>query len=96
MAHRDCRDLKELGKGFKPEAHWHKYPAMLKDIKATDLHDGVNLLHVEGKHYILAEKAPGEGGGGGPVIRCWDCKTEPDGSKDCILIKCPWEPEKIE
>ena len=93
MAHRDFRDLKELGKGFKPEAHSHKYPAMLRDIKPKDLHEGVNLLHTDGKHYILAEKEP-EGGGGGdkPVIRCWNCTGNPDGTIDCFRIPCPWDP----
>ena len=93
MAHRDFRDLKELGKGFKPEKHLHKYRAALKGIKPKDLHEGVNLLHVEGKRYILAEKEP-EGGGGGdkPVIRCWNCTGNPDGTIDCFRIPCPWDP----
>jgi len=93
MAHRDFRDLKELGKGFKPEAHSHKYSAALKDIKPTDLHEGVNLLHVEGKRYILAEKEPGGGGGGDkPETRCWTCTGNPDGTIDCFRIPCPWDP----
>ena len=92
MAQRDLRDLKGLGKGFKPGKHLHKYRAGLKGIKPKDLHDGVNLLHVQGKRYILAEKEPEGGGGDKPVIRCWTCTGNPDGTIDCFRIPCPWDP----
>jgi hypothetical protein len=85
--HRDFRDLKDLPRGFKPEAHSHKYSAELRNIKPTDLHEGVNLLDEQGKQYIMADVPPG-----GATIRCWNCILRPDGTYDCFRINCPWDP----
>jgi hypothetical protein len=88
---RDFRDLKDLPEGFDPEAHSRDF--RLENIKAEDLYEGVYLLYAEGNDYILAKvkaadttTTPQK-----PVIRCWRCKTNPDGSQDCFSIPCPWD-----
>jgi hypothetical protein len=87
--HRDFRDLKDLPDGFDPEAHSREFS--LEHIKAKDLYEGVYLLHAEGNDYIMAKVKAGEDPGGKPVIRCWRCEGNPDGSMDCFSIPCPWE-----
>jgi hypothetical protein len=89
--YRDFRDLKDLPEGFDPEAHSREF--RLEHIKAKDLYEGVYLLYAEGNDYILAKVKAGDDTTAPekPVVRCWRCQGNPDGSIDCFSIPCPWE-----